>query len=46
MWEAGMRFTDKNGKAEKNMKNAIGYTSFLRTKNLEVTTVKEMSDCE
>lgn len=44
MWEAEMRFTDQNGKVEKNMK--IGKTSFLRTKNSEVTTVKEMSDCE
>lgn len=44
MWEAEMRFTDQNGKVEKNMK--IGKTSFLRTKNSEVTTVREMSDCE
>lgn len=46
MWEAEMRFTDKNGKVEKNMKNIIGNTSLVRTKNSEGTTVKEISDCE
>lgn len=46
MWEAEMRFMGKNGEVEKNMKNVIGNTSFVRTKNSEVTTVKEMSDCE
>lgn len=34
MWEAEMRFMDKNGEVEKNMKNVIGNTSFMRTKKL------------
>lgn len=46
MWEAEMRFTDKNGNVEKNMRNVIGNTSFVRTKNSEVTTLKERSDYE
>lgn len=46
MWEAEMRFTNKNVNVEKNMINVIGSTSFVMTKNSEVTTVKEMSDCE
>lgn len=41
-----MRFTYKNGKVEKNMKNVIGNTSFVRAKNSGVSTAKEMSDCE
>lgn len=41
-----MRFIDKNGKVEQNMKNVIGNTSFVRTKNSEVTTVEEMSEYE
>lgn len=39
-------FTDNNGKAKNSMKNVIWNTCFVRTTNLEVARVKEMSDCE